>query len=230
MFDVSDYYGIDGVFLARAKLVRDKYGLDTGECVFNCPTDKVLDFVNASLDAHPLISHLDRERQEIQLIPGISLITCGYAGITVGETEPVYELTIGESQEPIETHPDFEDFAGTPSAPLNGAIFLNEQGEVSTEDETGIFSGFRSSSDFAGISAYMDASQVRWRKTWVSKTRPNDISQLSNIDTPEGPKPSLGGGRNWRYVGLTYQQRGKCYFITKEWQASAAGGWNSTLY
>jgi hypothetical protein len=43
------------------------------------------------------------------------------------ETERVYSLTIGTGEEPIETHPNFRDFAGTPNNPRNGARFVDQE-------------------------------------------------------------------------------------------------------
>jgi hypothetical protein len=224
-------YGIDDLMLAEgSEVTTDRYGLDTSQCLFVCPADKVLNFRNSSLTVHPIFSWLEREKQTIKMSPGLASITCYYAGIIDTNTEPVYELCIGEAQEPIETHPSFKNFAGSPSAPKNDAIFLDEKGNITTDDKKGIFERFRSGSPLAGVSSYMDASQVRWRKTWCSRIRPYDVSGLSSIASPEGPFPALSGGRNWRYVGLTYQQRGMCYTITKEWQGSAQGGWKNQLY
>ncbi|MDR0532711.1 MAG: hypothetical protein LBH01_02030 [Verrucomicrobiales bacterium] len=240
-FHSCTLYGFDGLLLADGvEITTDRYGLDTSECLFSCPTDKVLQFRNSGLTNHPIFAWLEREKQTIKMSPGLSAITCYYAGILDINTEPVYELCIGEAQEPIETHPEFvSKIGGKPSVPLNGAIFLDKYGNPTDSDAEGIFERFRiwtgeayasGKNRFAGVSSYMDASQVRWKKNWCSVIRPYDITSLSDINYPEGPYPSLGKGRNWRYVGLTYQQRGLCYTITKEWQASGAGGWIPQIY
>jgi hypothetical protein len=58
---------------------------------------------------------------------------CNYVGVDVdrlrdGQTEFVYRLRRGTSQEDIRTHPRFRSIAGTPNNPRNGAVFVDQNG------------------------------------------------------------------------------------------------------
>jgi hypothetical protein len=141
--------------------------------------------------------------------------------------DPYWELIRTPSQEPIDAHPNFkEEIGGTPSAPLNGAIF----------DDDGIFVGFPATlngeqNDYGGLSKYLEANTVL-RKSWVSRTEPDGGQIIPRIDTPSisgsrgiGRVPSLGGKRNWLKTDLVYSRRGPVYDIREEWTASGPRGW-----
>lgn len=69
-----------------------------------------------------------------------------YCGIEQadGMTEIKLSISSSSSTDPIETHPNFEKkIGGKPSAPLNGAIFVNPQtNQVTQDDQVGVFSEF----------------------------------------------------------------------------------------
>lgn len=161
-------------------------------------------------------------------------VTSIYAGLlggdstTDGATAPVYELRGTANDEPIETHPDFATIAGTPSAPLNGAIFVDpETDKVTTDDAKGVFLRF-GSGDKAGATSYYSPSLV-WTKIWSQKTKPTDISGLGKINIPEGNPPNVGG-RNWLLVSLEYSKRGGVYECRKTWLLSGRNGWDTDFY
>ncbi len=230
------YFGQSGLILeAIGEIVTDRYGLDTGKVYWKAPRDSALSVAPSLLAGHPMATHMKMERRTVQFDAGFARIIGDYAGITGADTTPIYELVGGVSEEPIQTHPDFADIAGTPDQPENGAIFVDENGYVSFDPDRATFSHFAAvlngeKNPLAGVTAYLDPAQVVWRKTWVTRQRPGDISQLGEIDGPEGSPPSLGGGKNWLYYSLRYEQRGEVYQVTKEWKASGRGGWNTDIY
>ena len=140
-------------------------------------------------------------------------------------SEPVWFLKRTPSEEPIETHPDFKDFAGTASTPLNGAEF----------DETGLFKGFRVPSTgtnvFGGISKYLEfAATVT--KTSVKVTSPDTSEIIPRINTPTGAPftiPTITD-RTWMKTDFTLTQRGAGFEVYEEWTMSGQRGWNTTIY
>jgi hypothetical protein len=164
-------------------------------------------------ESHPTYPWLHLEKQKVDFTPGYVVVTSGYAGIAGGQSETthIYELCLGLGEEPIETHPKFQsEIAGSPSSPLNGAIFIDfETGKKTMDDNRGVFDRFQNTLDgvrntFAGISAYLDLAQITWRERYVTNTRPSDGSDIGYKDTPSGPAPSVVAHAYWLYAGLTY--------------------------
>lgn len=230
------HFGSQGLILEGVgEIVTDRFGLDTGKAYWQAPTAQALVLAPQLLSAHPDASYMKMERRVIQFAPPFARIIGDYVGIMNNETTPVYELVGSVSEEPIQTHPEFDDIAGTPDDPAHGAIFVDENGYISFDPGRATFSHFAAivegeKNELAGVTAYLDPGQVVWRKTWITRTRPTDISQLGEIDSPEGNPPSLGSGKNWLYYALRFEQRGEVYQVNKEWKASGRGGWNSLIY
>lgn len=234
-----NYYGSTAFLEDQGRLTTDIFGLQTCTARFKYPSNTPFVSVPSLFDAHPTYGWLHVEHQEIEVAPGFLIITNGYAGIAGGlsESTPIYELALGVSEDPIETHPKFVTaIAGTPTAPLNGAVFVDfETGKKTTDDSKGVFQEFLpviggARNLLAGISAYLNANEMTWRERKVSNARPSDISTVGRIGTPVGPAPSLGGSRNWLFLALNYEQRGLAYFISREWRASGVSGWNNIIY
>jgi hypothetical protein len=234
-----NYFGNPGLMTeSPGQLVTDIYGLDTCTAVFKCPSDR-FDLVPLMFSYHPLFPWVNMERRRLDVSPegnrGYLVITGEFAGVA-GSTEPIYELDLGLSEEPIQTHHKFvSEIAGTPSAPLHGAIFLDSEGSITEDDSLGVFDKFITTIDgdlnpFAGLESYLDFSNAIWRRTVLQTFPPVDLYQLGYIDYPDGPFPALYAGQNWLFVGESYIQRGLVYSVKTEWRASGRRGWNSTIY
>jgi hypothetical protein len=230
-------YGYTGLILESAgSNVTDIYGLETCTAVFKAVDGEV----PAMFTYHPIFTWLHLERRRVDISPegfrGFTVTTAEFAGIS-GPTVPIYELDLGLSEEPIETHPLFvSDIAGTASAPLNGAIFVDEStGRITSDEAHAVFSKFQTTiggvrNPFAGISAYLDFSNSIWRKTQMLPTNPADLTTLGKIATPDGPVPALDTGQDWLFTGMSYVQRGLVFSVKWEWRASGRRGWNETIY
>lgn len=177
------------------------------------------DFANLALDSKRVL-YDDGGQAKIQLV---------WAG--VGGTdeepalpEPVWFLRRTPSEEPIDTHPNFEDFAGTSTSPLNGAQF----------DQNGLFTGFAvvvSPNVWGGITKYLEFSATL-TKTSVVKTSPNTSEVIPRINTPSGAPftiPSIPD-RTWMKTDFTVTQRGGVFEVFEEWTMSGQRGWNTTIY
>lgn len=234
--DHSNYYGNRQLVIEElGEISTDLYGLSTCSMTAKCPWNR-LDLVPPLFSYHPIFTYLNVERQRVRIKEGFLWITLEYAGIA-GSTQPIFELSLGLGSEPIETHPKFgTDIAGSPSAPINGAIFRNPStGEITSDDSIGVFDTFAARVDgnvnlYAGIRSFLDFSQATWRMRFHTTSRPVDIANLGKIVQPEGPAPGLGGNRNWLYQGLTYEQRGIIFSVCKEWKASGFRGWDPVIY
>jgi hypothetical protein len=180
--------------------------------------------------AHPIYTWTNLERRRVQIGEGIMTITGDYAGVN-GESAHIFELCLGIADEPIVTHPRFtSDIGGLPSAPLHGAVFLDPDGNVTTDDAIGNFAYFNHSTEFAGIESYLAADQMTWRERYVSRAEP-DASHVGKISNPSfGPYGTPPGTTNWLQISCTFEQRGVCFFVTNEWRAGGRRGWNTTIY
>jgi hypothetical protein len=234
---VLTLFGADGLVVQDPGDVHtDIYGLETCTAIFKAPEDR-FDLVPLMFIAHPLFTYLNMERRRLEITPGYLIITGEFAGIPA-DTVPIYELSLGVADEPIESHPSFVDsIGGSPSNPLNGAYFIDPAtGGRSTDNSSGEFSHFTTTlcdgtlNTFAGISAYFSADQITWRERYVTTGRPSDATSVGHIQNPAGPYPTPPSGGNWLYASLNYEQRGLCYFVTKEWRASGRRQWNSSIY
>jgi len=221
-----------------ARLKEDKSGLVT---FTESQVGKTADCVTAFFSLARFLSFcpdfpglaLD-DKELIYDVGGQAHLVLVWAGVGLDDEddpvlpEPVWFLRRTPSEEPIETHPDFADFAGTPSAPNtgNGAKF----------DENGLFTGFEipaspTVNTWGGISKYLEFAAVLTKTSVVSDV-PDADEVIPRIDTPTGPGfgvPTIAG-RTWMKTDFTITQRGSVYEVYEEWTMSGQRGWNTTLY
>ena len=162
-------------------------------------------------------------------------VTYTYEGYVNTVPEPVYTLSASLAEEPIELHNTFQAFAGKPSAPLNGAIFIDpDTQKITSDDNRGVFREFKSTisgaqNPKAGVESFLHVGAT-WTEISFSTTRPTDLGDVGTIDTPSGPQPTIGTGRDWIYSGAEYTRRGKLYEIRKTWLLSGKNGWDADIY
>lgn len=238
------------VMADTARTSRKRNGLLEGECSFEClgapgAAGAILDAFLPLGAAHPYNSFIWMETKQIVYTAKGAQAICTYAGVEYQFLDvPTYELIIGVEESPIETHPDFLDFAGKPSEPVNGAIFLDPStGQLSTDDLTGVFDRFApykadgNLNPKAGIESYLDPV-CTYRQSYVSSSIPGQ-SGVGKIDKDvPGPGLSKMGDRNWLYTGMNYRRRGDpsgqinqvIYEISKDWKLSGLRGWDTDIY
>ena len=168
---------------------------------------------------------------------GIHFLDLVWAGATALEPdpnnpeqlpEPEWVLKRSPSEEPIETHPDFADFAGELGAEENNAVF---------DPESGLFEGFKviagEENEFGGVEKFLDGGAVV-QKTSVYRNVPASISTqpIPSRESPGGAPWQLpsGTGRTWLKTDLNIVQRGAAFEVTEEWTLSGQRGWNETIY
>jgi hypothetical protein len=166
-----------------------------------------------------------------RLKPGIMAeLRVGYRGFLGTNWSTDYgtqELVSGTSEQPIETHPLFSDqIAGVPSNPLNGALFVDENGNKTTDDTKGIFKGFTALSDYAGLNSFLCPSTV-YRKTTPYGSFPGSVSDVGYISSAP---VSGGGNRNWLLSSRTCSQSGGVFSVSEERMLSGPDGWDPIIY
>lgn len=204
-----------------AEVTEDKNGLLSGSAVWDGPRLSVLaaaPVVNVSL--HPHDPRLVCSSLQITYSrAGKATASAQFIGLARDPTIPEIDFPGGSGQDPIESHPDFEDFAGTAAAPLNGAQF---------EEDTGEFLGFFEPGGFQGLRAYIVPSYiVNYTYYTYQRPSPNLIGKIvSNL--PNFPRPS--NVRDYLRVGMPYSQTGNVYRITDQFLGSGPRGWNRKVY
>lgn len=177
-----------------------------------------------------------------------NLITLHYEGYDAAQTSSQVRETstmdITASQEPIETHPDFLDFAGVPTKSINDdgeAIYKGDHGAMFNPD--GSFKFFIHNwpddthlNEFAGIQSYLFPREVftvnRVESNWPSSS---EMALLGHIISPSAltsnTPPSTPSGLNWLYSGIRVENIGNVYFRTQRTcMLSGPRGWNTTIY
>lgn len=215
----------------------DRFGVDVVTRVEEVPREGFPSLMRSKYSVHPRfaamgVSKVNWTRAKHGLFYRVTYI---YEGFLLSLPEPIYTLSASLSEEPIELHPDFQDFAGTPAAPLNGAVFVDPDTEkITTSNERGVFREFMATLDGAanlkaGVEAFLSPGAV-WTEISFSTARPTDLGDLGEEDAPSGPNPSFGGGRDWLYHAADYQRRGHIYEIHKSWLLSGRNGWDPDIY
>jgi hypothetical protein len=155
-----------------------------------------------------------------------ALITAQYEGAeSWSSTSDQYENTVEVSctmrEEPIESHPDFERWAGSPDKP-NCGIF----------DEDGKFTGWNSKTEggkiMAGVKSYLVPSYSA-AIGYISRGMPS-LGGIGSIGGGSG-LPAVGGNRQWMCTGISYNKMadGK-YKVSITYLLSGPNGWNRYVY
>ena len=218
------------------KFETDRFGVDTVSLKIEIPDAIFPRELIRYNQSHPrFASTLLTKRSGQRVTPGFWSVTYTFEGYLFEAPEPVYELTGGLDQEPIESHPNFiSTIAGTPSAPLNGAVFIAPSTGLPTEDdEQGVFREFRANiggglNPKAGIESYL-VPGAEWKMVEFTATKPTELRNLGTIDAPTGGNPNLSG-RNWLLWSQTYTKRGFIYQVTTTWKLSGRNGWDTEIY
>lgn len=209
-------------------LTQDQDGVLVATVVYKCDWNQVLSLMPRRYRSqHPDFSNLYCDTVTASReSPGIAVLTVTYTGADASDgsfgadgEDTITELSVGLSQEPIEVHPDFQDWAGTPDSPVTGAEW----------DDDGFFKGFTQDNELNlfGVTNYLEPTGT-FRRSYVTSTQPSAVS-VGAIDTPTGA-PTMGGGRNWLTAGMRWIRSGGVYRVSEEWISSARGGWNGNIY
>lgn len=140
---------------------------------------------------------------------------------TSDQYENTVEVSCTMREEPIESHPNFESWAGTPQKP-NCGIF----------DEDGKFTGWNSKTEggkiMAGVKSYLVPS-YSGTVSYISKGVPS-LGGIGRIGGGGG-LPSVGGMYQWMCTGISYQSMSDGnYKVSETYLLSGPKGWNRYIY
>lgn len=163
-------------------------------------------------------------------------VTLIYQGIPRNGKNKVAKVSASTTTEPIDTHPEFEEFAGTKDGPKNEAIF----------NDDGTFKAFKihpscprpKNNNKAGIKSYL-APSMTYEIVAELGSPSNNTDEIGTIDnSPDAHAPagqsSLTvpkiGKRDWLVIGVDEQPFGKGVKATTKWRLSGRRKWNKDIY
>lgn len=197
---------------------------------------------------HPQYSPLRLNRVHGKRIEGGQCkVTLTYS-ITSGEitypgrpASPVkrYSLERALSEEPILTHPKFQELDAEVMDLLGGILAGERTRQALKEAHAQLvqMTGYSEAAEKAfqlikrGTEAYL-APTFTWKEKKTSKDlTDSDSGMVGKIMTPPGSPPTPEG-RNWLYMGLSGDQteNAESYEMERSWQLSDEGGWDEFLY
>lgn len=203
------------------EVAEDENGLLTGEMSFE--GDRAYAGTIGLIGSlHPYDTRLTAYKRSVRYLKANKVrVTLSYIGVAADPTPFFIEHPGGSGQDPIQTHPNFADFAGTADSPKNGAYFDPDSLE---------FVGFTDPTNrFCGTSAYIVPS-VMVNLSFYTHYVP-DLANVGQIYTWNIPNliapPNV---RNFLLLGMPYRQIGNVFQVTHQVLGSGPNGWNSTIY
>lgn len=177
--------------------------------------------------AHPVYTNLVCSEFSIKKHGTGAIITASYEGVSCtwdsdeDASSNTVEVSCTMREEPIETHPDFTTWAGTPSIPIAGRF-----------DSDGDFLGWDVSTpigeELKGITSYLVPSYAA-TKSYKSSSEPS-LGATGSIGSFSG-LPSLPDGRQWMLTGISYSKISSgSYDVTVNYLSSDTKGWNTRIY
>jgi len=179
-----------------------------------------------------------RDRKIAQQQSGLYIATFNFEGsdgdIPDGAEPETFELDGSTSEDPIESHHDFEALVKKYPARFDDDgqfIGFDRRFPTSqTQAETNQGKNNGTKNPLFGAKGYLVGGAV-WRRTSVYPALPPDLLRgLGKISQPRGPAPQLDRRRNWLKITARAAFRGNCWQIIEEWLSSADGGWNEDVY
>jgi len=145
---------------------------------------------------------------------GIGTLTVESRGAVNALPPPDYCTRKSTSDEPISTHPLWTTkIAGTPAAPLNGAIFVDPTTGLISTASTAIFKDFTTGSIFEGVQSYLCAG-LTYTISYADYNAPDQsgVGQLLS-GAPEGFQGDTPPNTFWFYSGAESDLHGNIYRI-----------------
>ena len=175
---------------------------------------------------HPIWTGLYCKSVSIKKYGAGAIITAQYEGAESWDSgndsgDNSVEVSCTMREEPIESHPRFEYWAGTPETPKSG-IFDND----------GKFAGWNSKTEggkiMAGVKSYLVPS-YSGTVGYISRGKPS-LGGIGGIGGGAG-LPAVGGKYQWMRTGVSFSSMadGK-YKVTESYLLSGPNGWNKYIY
>jgi hypothetical protein len=193
------------------------------------------------LSSHPTYSTLLMYEYVVTREPGdMGRIDATYRGVLAEYPLDFIQedVSVATSAEPIETHPLF---AYPPTAPPVTVTQINLVQKALannvTPDPTLIVPASAADSYYQrkrrGYDSYLRRGTT-YRQNYCATAAPTDYTHVGYIQTPtdttSAPPPPAGSPQNYICTGISWRRMGGVYYVTKEWQLSGPGGWDTFLY
>lgn len=150
-------------------------------------------------------------------------MNASFFGLTHSPTDKKITYTGGQNNDPIETHPDFAEFAGELKDEQNGAVFDPENGFfIKFDTPTGEDLGFR------GTEYYFTAATLVSLSYWTDsvpklKKRMTIVKEIPGFVSPPDVTEYLLLDSPYRQVGSHYQ-------VTEQYIGAGKKGINNLIY
>lgn len=172
---------------------------------------------------------------------GLAIYTYTYEGVNSAvaydDSYTTFELDITMTEEPIETHPSFEQLKVKYGWNAQKRQFAETQPTNTANQGTGLSGPAASTagkSPLYGTDSYLAFGCV-FRKTYVRASIPGTV--LSGVGAITAAPPGIQNfrlpninGRNWLKIAPHIRRRGACVEITEQWMLSGPYGWVPDVY
>ena len=204
------------------ELTYQHFGLIEGQVAFKAAEVPVAEFAKLLGTGHPDDNRVELYAFRIQRgVAGIRLAVFDCVGLTRDPTDRTVSYPAANNSEPIETHPKFTTFAGSPGSPLNGAIF-------DEDDNTFLGFGDGAPADLRGVRSYY-RSHLICRATYYSR-KPPQFSEMGKIVAKPPKVPDIPGVKEWLQLAPSSEQVGRVFRITEELIGGGANAISKTIY
>ena len=218
---IQEYYSSGVAILPDYSLTEKNDGTIDGNVVFECDIANVANLPQIGAP-HPRDSRAECYNREITFL-GLRKVrlTASYFGLVSGKTKSIISYSPNTDKNAIETHPDFEAFAGDKDTPKNGAEF---------DQETGEFFGFfdPSKKGFFGARNYLFPSTMISLTYWQNSVPSLNRRMSIRNSVPGFRKPS--DVKDFLLLDIPYRQVGSFYQVTEQYLGSGPDGFNKAFY
>lgn len=219
--NATEHYADGVVIQSNYSLTEKNDGTIEGNVTFLTDMDYFANLPRMKAP-HPRESRCEIYNRDITYLPLRKVqLVASYFGLISNKTEPVLAYMPNTDKEPIETHPLFEEFAGTKASPKNGAKF---------DDDTGEFLGFydQAIKDLFGAAHYLVPATMVSLTYWQSSV-PSLTKRMSiKASIPGFRKPS--DVKNFLLLDIPYRQIGSFYQCTEQYLGSGPNGFSTKIY
>lgn len=153
-----------------------------------------------------------------------------------GKTITLYDVEIGEGEEPLLAHKRYATLTAEErtalSEILNGNIYKDEAGKELWEKAVTSNLGKEALSKIRkGITSTKVNSLIFIEKSTIKSLSDIQFSKVNTIQSPPSGADTPDG-YNWLYIAprVSANADGKTWQIEKRWQLSGSGGWDTQLY
>jgi hypothetical protein len=157
------------------------------------------------------------------------------SGTQPGEDQVTFEFDVSMSEDPIESHPNFDAIAEKYGWDETERAFPKFPPGTTSEGSALSKKSKVKKNPLYGTESFLAMGAI-FRKTYVARSIPEGVLRgIGGIverppDIGQFHIPSTGGKRNWLKLAPKIRRRGNSVEITEEWMLSGPNGWNKDVY